>query len=270
MSAFTDLIERFDNRLAFNHPCLRITENAVLHAFQSNRLTIEAGAWLLGQYALLPSRIVSFLRRGAEGLQIWPAVNSELCRNIDEELGSRTDGIPHFVILKSTLLKEVGLDLSQIHPDVMTDKFLKALKGSCESGLPSFVAGAMLALEASALPELEIVAAIINEYGRLRQFPVACIRLERLSDSESVARIRADKMAQDYTIEDFFVLHILDFEVGHKSGLQHTIQKYIVTDTDFKMLESGFEAVLTAMDEWWSDLASSASALTDQCAAESC
>jgi hypothetical protein len=104
---------------------------------------------------------------GATRLRDWKKVKAELERNVGEELGTRTDGLSHYVILKSALLKELGLDVSDACPSNSTEHFLDSVRQELAGRPAAFVAGMLYGLEASAIPELTIVAEIINEYALL-------------------------------------------------------------------------------------------------------
>ena len=67
---------------------------------------------ILGQYTLFPKNIVSFLRKaqGVAGTNKWQLVYEELERNIGEEQGSQTEGVPHYDILVKGISDELEPD----------------------------------------------------------------------------------------------------------------------------------------------------------------
>ncbi len=52
-------------------------------------------------------------------------------------------------------------------------------------------------------------------------------------------------------MSDWFALHILDFEVGHRDLLQNAIQISLKEEADIAEFAAGFNSVLNAMDDWW-------------------
>jgi hypothetical protein len=95
------------------------------------------------------------------------------------------------------------------------------------------------ALEATAKPELIVVAHIINFAAQPQ-----VIDIVKLTDEST---------ANDSTLEGFIAMHTKDFEVGHESGLRETLEDFIATDTvEFC---KGFDLVLCVMQIWWDNLA---------------
>jgi len=252
-NAIAKTLKRLDESLEFDHSCMSEQHNSVLILLQREELTAKELGHILAQYSLLPATIVEFLAIGASQLKGWPEVRGELERNMREELGSRTDGLSHYEILNAALLGELGLDVTDARALDCTSEFLNLVRGGLLGESPAFIAGGLYALEASAIPELTIVACLINEYARLTELPNGPIDLSPL---RSLKRdINHDEKGNDkYSLNSFFASHLLDFEVGHRNGLAAAVQKYVKTE-DIERFEAGFEYVLDAMDRWWQALA---------------
>lgn len=225
-----------------SHPSLQLSDNFVLKA-QLNR---DQLAFVLGQYSWLPKVIVQFLSKGIERLKQFPAIHAELKRNRAEELGSRTFGKVHYNILCAALQNEVGLNIAtQNLPCIPATKtFLETISEILENGNQANVAGAIYALESSAVPELLVVAAVINCYQP------NTINLQHMQTAGSIRKVKG---SANYTLNDFFVLHIQDFEKGHESGLRKAVTKDFANEHWYDFNES-FETVLNAMDAWWLSL----------------
>jgi hypothetical protein len=194
---------------------------------------------------------VEFLSTGASRLQRWTSVKAELERNIGEEMGSRTEGLSHYAILKRGLLKELGLNVSSVKPFVSTDRFLSSVKCGLTDQPEPFIAGMIYGLEASAVPELTIVAKIINEYARILGLNAPI----NLSGMNARATVEENMVSDKYSLNVFFASHLWDFEVGHKKRLASTFIQDLPSSVNIQNIESGFEYVLTEMDRWWDSLA---------------
>jgi hypothetical protein len=225
--------------------------NPVLRRINEGKLNSSEVEETLSQYSLLPRQIVQFLFAGASRLQGWEAVATELHRNIGEEEGSRTDEIPHYIILKDALLKELALDITNVHPAEGTKRFLNAIEKGLSEQSAAFAAGMLYALEDSAVPELAVVANIINKYALLvgQSEPIDLVRMSRDYKLNAMS-----SEAEKYCLNLFFASHMLDFEIGHKNRLASAIQSHI-SQEDIQALEEGFEYVLDEMDMWWGSLA---------------
>lgn len=215
----------------------------------------EAGsvAKVIGQYSLLPATIVEFLQIGEARLSRWGKVREELKRNIGEELGSRTDGQTHYEILKTATKRELGLCLSDVKPTPDTDEFLNDIKQGLYENSPLYISGMIFALEASAIPELTVVARIINEYAALTGHIESPITLSGRAwkTGDSTGR----ESGKRYTLNSFFAAHLFDFEIGHKNRLAEALGAHLTTLHELAELEEGFESVLCLMDRWWEALA---------------
>jgi hypothetical protein len=243
-----------EDSLGQRHPSMDTRRNPVLTLIDEGKLNAGGIEEALSQYSLLPKRIVHFLSAGASRLQAWEAVGTELRRNIGEEEGSRTDDIPHYVILKDALRKELALDVQDVRPAEGTRRFLDAVDRGLTQQPAAFVAGMLYALEDSAVPELAVVASIINRYAMLtgRAEP---INLAALTSGDRKASTPKDEK-EKYSLNSFFASHMLDFEVGHRNGLASAIQGHIPV-AEMRAFEDGFEYVLDEMDVWWKTLAGS-------------
>jgi len=222
--------------------------NPVFDRIRRNELSAIQIEGVLAQYSLLPKAIVEFLSTGTSRLQGWTNIESELERNVAEEMGSRTEGLSHYVILENALLRELGIDVENVRATVGTKEFLDSIKSGLSHQSAPYVAGMLYALEASAVPELMIVAKLVNHYARMigLNSPIALSGMTvRKQNDVSLVNDR-------YSLNVFFASHLWDFEVGHRKRLALTITEDLPTSpTCVSLLESGFNFVLTAMDSWW-------------------
>jgi hypothetical protein len=226
----------------------RLDRNPVLVAVDQHRRSPDSLDAVLLQYAFLPGVIAELLARGVVKLFRWQPVRDELLRNLGEELGSRSAGQTHFKILGDGLEREVGLVAGSLPANTATQAFIQALRTAI-SDLSDFeAAGALFALEDSAVPELRVVARIINKYGQARfgRLPVRETDLGIVVPSEGA-----------WTLDRFLAAHIGDFEVGHRDYLAQTLMPFVSEPEQAELVQLGFDRVLTLMDEWWESLATS-------------
>jgi hypothetical protein len=92
-------------------------------------------------------------------------------------------------------------------------------------------------LEATAGPKLLVVRNLMTRYAGL------------MSDRDCVDLIEGG------ILSNFMKHHIEGWEPGHREGLIHTISCYGVTAKQREQLTIGFNAVISAMTKWWTNLA---------------
>jgi hypothetical protein len=243
-------LRAIEDSLQSQHPSVKCSTNPVLRNAQFDFAKHESIKDSLIQYCFLPAEIVNLLSFARQRLRAWPSLETELTRNIDEELGSRTNGISHYEILVRALSKELDLQINHSEQLDSTKRFLNSLKMYFLSSAESSVAGAIYGLENAAVPELTVVATLINHFSM-------CSSLKKTVIDLPAQRSCFKNEAAHYNLNTFFAMHLLDFEVGHKNGLALAIKKqHSNVPLNLHQLKAGFEFVLNQMDEWWEDLAS--------------
>ncbi|HEV2818423.1 MAG TPA: DUF3865 domain-containing protein [Allosphingosinicella sp.] len=195
-------------------------------------LEAEALIYIIGQYSIFPREIVNLLEEARTSLREWPTVHSALIENISEEKGSRTAGISHYYLLQSGILEEYSVDIATISAATGTSTFIETSLQHLRNTNKAFAAGAIYAIEASSQAEVRIVKTIAEKLSNvLHQSPLS-------------------RQSPLYT---FLMSHIEDFEVGHEEALRTTITPQLETSSRGHF-QSGFNSILTAMDEWWKSL----------------
>ncbi|OGE77827.1 MAG: hypothetical protein A2751_02145 [Candidatus Doudnabacteria bacterium RIFCSPHIGHO2_01_FULL_46_14] len=235
MDKWTRLDDRMLERrfLTEKNPALVNIERQSLSAAE------EQGTWIVRQYCSLVRMIIEYLGLGMSLIPIH-RVQTELARNIGEEQGSRTGGVPHRELLAKILRDELNMECFSPWSQA-TLRFHLALLGQFQTQAknPVHIAGMIYALEASACPELLVVARIINSFAGYQ-----VVNLDTVQDFNRSREIK--------TLEDFIAVHVIDFELGHKLGLCQTLDRF--ASTDWEAFELGFEFVLDTMAEWWEAL----------------
>jgi hypothetical protein len=206
-------------------------------------LSITQLQYIVGQYSTFPRCIVEFLEaaRGAARKEGWESVGQELTRNMGEELGTETSGVPHYEMLirgvSDATDPSAYAQLKNLPASQSTGAFLARVETAVRSADSTYALGAVYALESSAVPELIIVRDILTLYLK-----------------------KVGGCGIEGTLKLFFDKHLGDWEPGHENGLFVTVPTYM-TKGSVAAFAEGFGEVLSAMDVWWSELAKEASAI---------
>ena len=199
---------------------------------------------IIQQYTLFPKQIVSFLRIAQEAAakHNWQEIQDELQRNIGEEQGSQTEGIPHYDMLVKGISEELGPDLGYapmadlenrlrfLDASPTMDMFLNRMPEIVGNTDPAYAIGAAYALESSAVPELVIVRSAVEK---------------------AISIITCSPMVRSGYLGKFFDAHLKIWEPGHEEGLRRTSEAYITTSESQIGFEKGFRDTMKAMDSMW-------------------
>lgn len=226
--------EELERRMFENFDCVSMGKNIVF--VQRNEMEQEQLLYIVEQYAQFPRNIVSILVTAAYnfGYHGWADLVVELRQNVFEELGGNSGEIanefgPHYSILRKEIENVFSIDIHASKPSKATTAFLTKVKSIVDSD-PLVAAGGVFALEASAVPELEIVMKLVNHLAALRNKPLT------------------------KNLQNFFQFHVNDIEVGHRDRLINIVEHYLCNDENFSKFVQGYEMVLEAMDIWWIEM----------------
>jgi hypothetical protein len=218
-------------------------DNPVIASLKGGIMTTAQGMESLRQYFYLVMEIVQYLSIAMARIPVAVA-KTELLRNLGEELGSRTSGISHQELFEVLVGNELGIKVRSNWNEA-TQNFISGLLVAFNTKSPRYVAGMTYALEATASPELIVVAQIINLVAERE-----AVNLLHLTDDNGLAP------SEDYqvtTLEGFLASHTLNFEVGHESGLRTTLEQF--ASENWEEFEDGFSHILAVMQIWWRQLA---------------
>lgn len=194
-------------------------------------------AYVIQQYAFFPRSIVSLLYSARAAVRVagWAEVDRELTRNLGQELGSETEGIPHSEMLLQGIEKGLGLrGVRETTPGPGTRKFVTVMKQLfAPEHTVAYIGGAAYALEASAVPEIDIVRDIIEHFRILQGLSGG--------DYDALAR--------------FFDAHRTVWEPSHEAGLRRAYRTRLEDIERRQCFATGFHAVMASMDHWWRALA---------------
>lgn len=243
--------------------------NPVLQAAREGNLDCAKRA--LAEYSALIMAITTFLDLVAEDARAsaWHGIQDELYRNINEENGSESGGVPHRVIIAHHFevlglnwpsgempalegfkrgSKVPVLDLESLgNYQAPTRTFIMNMLALLKQESSAFTVGMALALETTASPELQFVARITNEL-------LVNAGLDPISEVVIIGGEGLEEISK-FSLEGFFAHHIHEWEAGHQGRLEDEIQHELDRGLDQAQLESGFIAVLDLMDTWWTQLA---------------
>jgi len=222
------------NRIMLDHAFLT-TENPVLKNFLFSDFGKKEGVWVIQQYFSLVRMIVDYLGLALRSIP-YDEVKRELRRNIAEEQGSRTHGVPHRDLFARLLKEEMRIEAFAPMSEATLEFHINLLNHfRCDR--PGYTAGMIYALEASAAPEFLVVARILNYCAKREVVHIDGLRERQVSE------IRC--------LEDFVVMHVVDFEKGHEAGLRKAVTKF---NPDPENFEEGFFWVIKCMERWWNAL----------------
>lgn len=214
------------------HDHVAVSSDANPVAQKAHALGADALTYLLGQYSIFPRQIVDLLNTARRSLDAWPTVQDALVVNVEEEEGSRSGGVSHYELLKFGMLQEYGVGIEDVAAREATHSFLGICQGALEASDPAYVAGAIYAIEASSIGEIEIVQDLAN-------------RLSLIQNGRALP-----KGSQLHT---FLISHLEDFEVGHERDLKEALTP-LLGEAEQKRFDLGFREILHAMDAWWHGL----------------
>lgn len=219
---------------------MSVNKNRNVVLLELSSLSKEQLAYIVNQYFQFPRSIVSILVSAAYtfGYHGWTGVVDELRENVFEELGGGCGHIasefgPHYSIVRKEFENIFGEDIHQSKPSPSTTRFLESMKLIVQSE-PWKAAGGVFALEASAVPELGIVVKLVNHMANMHGKPLTP------------------------NLINFFRFHVNDIEVGHRDRLITLLESQLADASHFAKFVEGFDALLNAMDEWWTGLSQEA------------
>jgi len=232
-----------DLQTALRHQSFLSLENPVIISLKNGNMIPAQGLGAIQQYYYLVMTIVQFLAIAMARIPVASA-KTELLRNLGEELGSKTSGTSHQELFARLAQKELGISIRAPWNEA-TQNFICNLLWAFNNYTSRQVAGMIYALEATASPELIMVAEVINLSARR-----TVVDLGKLT-----APAREEENYQVQTLEGFIASHTCQFEIGHESGLRSTLEKF--ASADWQEFEYGFYQVLAWMQIWWKGLARS-------------
>lgn len=213
--------------------CVDAQRNPV--AINLDRLGVTALQQVVSFYSRFPARIVEFLKAARDIAREngWRTIDTELTRNIGEELGTESPK-PHYDHLVSGTVDAMGFNVEAPSwgESLSTKRFLDGMQQiTQDSARPYRALGGIYAAECSAVKELLIVKALLN----------------KISQSQG-----GTDLSETSELGHFLASHIEEWEVGHEDKLVSAASDHVTSEETRAQFAEGFIAVLGIMDEWWS------------------
>jgi hypothetical protein len=214
---------------------LAIEEYGAVHAEKNPiarhmaEIKLNQAAHVMQQYSLFARELFGFTELAkdkAREVVGWSEIAEELEHNVAQELGSATQGVPHYMILRNGVEEAFGTPVEGIKPSAAIVALCTHMRGIFDKSAP-YVLGATYAIEATSIPELQIIRRLIC---------TVC------------------GGAVPPTLKYFLDMHLDEWEPEHEAAMRGTIAKCLST-VEYEPFEAGFRAVMEAMDIWWDDLA---------------
>ncbi|MDZ8184089.1 MAG: DUF3865 domain-containing protein [Nostoc sp. ChiSLP02] len=226
---FNHLTKQLSQLLVQDYLAFSITKNPVVQIL--SQASFAQIAHVMQQYSIFPKELVGFteLARRKALVSGWNGVAQELQENIDEEMGSTSQGISHYRLLADGLEEGLGIAVKNTMPSVATSKLLRTVQ-SLFDGQVDYVLGATYAIEATSIPELTLIVQLIEW-------------------------LLEGAMPKD--LQYFFSKHLDEWELEHEAGLRTSLAAYIQPE-QFADFAAGFTAMIDAMEMWWQELAQEA------------
>lgn len=181
--------------------------------------------WALKEYSQFSGEAIHMLVDARLHIYNWRGLAQEIDRNVEEEKGSQTGGVPHLEIMRQGYINGMGFDPTKHDPSAITKRFLSHMRFLFRQKNNPYIAGALLAFESVANPEFHAID-----------------ELYKLSGAQENTQMRS------------YIDGHKEFEIGHKDGLVKAIEPYI-TAPRYEEFALGYLSVCRVMSDWWIELA---------------
>ncbi|MFL5346954.1 MAG: DUF3865 domain-containing protein [Hyalangium sp.] len=168
----------------------------------------------------------------------WDGVKAEVDRNVAEEMGALTDGIPHLELMRRGYREDLGVETDGVEYSACTRGFLDRMRSCFRNANNAFVCGALLAFEATATFEFKGVEKILKTLKARQGGEIAKNSLTGIYIQGHVADAAPGGNPED----------------DHYAGMRNAIGKYVTAENASDLVR-GFVSVCTALNAWWEQLA---------------
>jgi hypothetical protein len=167
----------------------------------------------------------------------WESVRKEIERNVGEEMGDLTGGVPHLELMRQGYFKDLEIETDNTSQSPITQDFINKMRQVFKHKDNAFGAGALLAFESVATEEFKVVNNLLR-------------RRKALLGSE---------IAKDSLTEIYIAGHVMPEGDGvhpedlHYEGMRHAIEPHINAQNIHKFIK-GFFSVCININIWWERL----------------
>lgn len=193
--------------------------------------------FLVKEYSGFSNESIHMFHDASIRLQ-WDGVKAEVARNVAEEMGALTNGIPHLELMRRGYREDLGVETDGVEYSACTLGFLKKMRRFFQYSNNAFVCGALLAFEATATFEFKGVEKILRTLKARLGGTIENSSLTGIYILGHVADMNASTNPEDY----------------HYAGMRAAIGRYITAENASDLIR-GFAAVCTALNAWWEQLA---------------
>ncbi|MDQ3816183.1 MAG: DUF3865 domain-containing protein [Acidobacteriota bacterium] len=223
--------------MAANFPALMRQHNPVVMNLESwTQLSL---AFIIQEYSGFSNAAIHMFLE-ARIRNRWPALTKEIMRNMDEEMGALSQGVPHLELMRHGYRRELGIETDGLRYTAVTEDFINRMNGLFRDSDNTFLAGVLLAFEATAVDEFRIVERILRRYKEL-------IGGEITDDSLTGQYIAGHVMPGTPTPDR-------DPEMDHYRGMVDAVGGN-VDDGNLRPLVQGFFSVCLELNRWWEQIA---------------
>lgn len=222
-TTFRDLVHCLE-RFVLATCSLQRNQNPIVR--ELNSLSNAQIRWAIQEYSQFSNEAVHMLLDARLRTHEWKKLSEEIDRNIEEEKGSQTKGVPHLETMRRGYMNNLDFDVNDHKPAEITQFFLLALRKVFRRKNNPYLAGALAAFESVSIPEFYALDALVAKY---------------MGDDEADANLTSYIEGHKF------------FEVGHKEGLLTAVEPYIDA---FRAAEfaAGYLDVCEHLSDWWNNL----------------
>jgi len=207
-----------------------LTRETNFFSINKESLSAEVLCWTIKEYSALSNAAIHLLTDSMVRVHDWEKLVAEVRENINEEMGLETKRVPHLEMMRIGYMKELGIVTDEVVPSDVTKSFLNHITKVFKHNDNAFQAGALLALEGSAIEEFHIVDQIVREYAKKSKFD----------------------FKEDW-LTNLYIDGHKSFEIGHEQHLLDAILPYI-TEENYPKFELGYLIVAKLFSTWWQQL----------------
>jgi hypothetical protein len=227
--------------------CVRALERAVKVQFpalnaKTNPILLSLPGWSAAELAFVICEYSVFTNAAihmfldARIRNHWEALGKEIVRNVEEEMGALTRNVPHLELMRFGHRHDLGIETDSHEPSAVTKGFVERMNRAFRSDDNAYLAGCLLAFEATAVEEFRMVDKFLHAYKKR-------IGGELREGSLTDVYIRGHVTHDDN-----------DPEADHYAGMRNAIGEYVDARNQKRFIR-GFYAVATNLNVWWEQLA---------------
>lgn len=236
ISKFSDCVDALMMSISQDFPGLTVTGNPIFG--QMKELSRDDLLRVIREYSVFSNAALHMFLE-ARVRNHWPALTKEIVRNMDEEMGQLTRGVPHLELMRHGYRVELGIETEDVVPSASTKDFIRRMNALFRVPDNEFLGGVLLAFEAVAVEEFRLVERLLRRYGELVHVGITADQLTGLYIAGHVVAEGSAGAA--------------DPELDHYKGMADAIASS-VGNSDLERLRRGFLSVCLELSRWWDQL----------------